>query len=430
MVVYGGMDKTVSVLGVLLLSAFLSTFTGLAGILIKYFLRRGLVALVFVPLVWVVKDLAVENVLGGFPWCSAGYSQLPNKIFIQVAELGGIHLITFLVVFFNMAIYFFWRSKDRKILAVIFVGFVGIYSSGYFLRQSSMAAIERLPLHYAGIIQPNAKPEENLGWEEKNRRLQGLFDQSSELKEKGASFVVWPEFTVSLYPLQNPRIKKKFEDFSRDVVPLIAGFTDIQGHQKIFNSAIFFNGGNISKYDKVHLTPFGEYVLFREYLFFVKRIVDEISDFSPGEEVRNLDINGHPAASPICYEIIFPELVREFVARGAELLVTISNDSWFGDTSAPYQHLGMAIFRCIENRRYLLRSTTNGISALIDPAGNILHRSPYNTTDHFIASFRYIRRQTVFARLGYLFPYFCLMMLLLGLLWGFAAGRSRKKIPN
>ena len=371
----------------------------------------------------------MENILGGFPWCSVGYSQLPNILFVQAAELGGVHLITFLVVFLNTALYFFWRQMDKRVLIAIGVCLVGMYSSGYYLRQSALTSIEPLPVHAAGIIQPNAKPEERLSWGEKKLRLRQLFDQSRELKEKGAEFVIWPEFTVSVYPLQSTTLKREFVDFTAETIPLIAGFTDLQGHQKIYNSSILFDGETISKYDKVHLTPFGEYVLFRDYLFFVKRIVDEISDFAPGEEVRNLYVDGHPVASPICYEVIFPELVRDFVDKGAELLVTISNDSWFGDTSAPYQHLGMAIFRCIENRRYLLRSTTNGVSALVDPTGKVLYHSPYNTEDRFIAPFRYIQTRTVFTRFGYLFPYVCLGLSILALIWQWIANLRRRRLP-
>ena len=141
-------------------------------------------------------------------------------------------------------------------------------------------------------------------------------------------------------------------------------------------------------------------------------------------------MDGHAIASPICYEVIFPELVRDFTAKGAELLVTISNDSWFGDTSAPYQHLGMAVFRSIENRRYLLRSTTNGVSALVDPTGKVLYHSPYNSEDRFIAPFRYIQSRTVFTRFGYLFPYFCLGLLIVILAWQWLATRRKKQNSN
>jgi apolipoprotein N-acyltransferase len=180
---------------------------------------------------------------------------------------------------------------------------------------------------------------------------------------------------------------------------------------------MLFNGNKIEKYDKFHLTPFGEYVLFRRWLFFVKKITDQIGDFTPGKILHNLNFSGHLLATPICYEIIYPELSRDLAARGAEVIVTISNDSWFGNSAAPYQHLAMAVFRSIENRRYLLRSTSNGISALVDPAGRIIYQSPLHKPDQFLASFQYLKHKTIFTRWGYLFPYFCFLLVLLDGLW-------------
>jgi apolipoprotein N-acyltransferase len=166
----------------------------------------------------------------------------------------------------------------------------------------------------------------------------------------------------------------------------------------------------------MHLTPFGEYILFREILFFVKRITDEIADFTPGKSVHKLEFNGQWISPPICYELIFPELTREFIAKGGEVIVITSNDSWYGDTSAPYQLLAMSTIRSIENRRYILRSTSNGISAVIDPAGEILYRSPFGVKDVFTARFQYLTDQTVFTRFGYLFPYLCIFLFLVYLI--------------
>ena len=225
--------------------------------------------------------------------------------------------------------------------------------------------------------------------------------------------VIWPEFTVPIYPLQTPYYKDQFTNFSQRFVPLLAGFTDFRNADNVYNSAMLFNGSKIEKYDKFRLTPFGEYVLFRRWLFFVKKITDQIGDFTFGKSLHSLEFKGHWLATPICYEIIYPELNRDLVDRGAEVIVTISNDSWFGKSAAPYQHLAMAVFRSIENRRYLLRSTSNGISAFIDPAGRIIYQSPLHQADNFLLSFQYLNHKTIFTRWGYLFPYFCFLLILL-----------------
>jgi apolipoprotein N-acyltransferase len=420
------MSKGLSILSLIILAAFLSLFHGIAGIFIKK------ASLFMVPFIWVCKDLIIENIFGGFPWCLAGYSQYQNIYFIQVAEIGGVHLVTFILIGFNTL--FYWlirnirlREIRKQIIAALLVSFSCVYTVGYFLYQSGVSRIAPLKTHRAGIIQPNTN-NDPISREEKLRILNRLFTESRELAYQGAEFVIWPEHTVYIYPLQNRRDFNRFTRFAASNVPVLAGFTDFRSNREIYNSAVLFDKDRVDKYDKVHLTPFGEYVLFREILFFVKRITDEIADFTPGAAVHNLTIHGHPVSTPICYEVIFPGLVRNFVSSGGELIVTISNDAWFGNTSAPYQHLSMAVFRCIENRRFLLRSTTNGISGVVSPVGEILYRSPYNTADRFIGSFKYIKHKTFFTCCGYLFPYFCLIFLLIYLIKDFYwKWRGRKK---
>ena len=411
MVYYGGMDRSLSILGFIILAAFLALFTGAAGSFIRGALKRGYSALIVIPLIWVSKELIVEKIFGGFPWCSAGYSQYRNTYFAQLAEIGGIHLLTFLVVFFNVLLYLLIRKyRDRRLWAALAICVVGLYSVGYYLYRSTGAQTKNLEYHTAGILQPNMRNEMVFDWKGKNEKLEEFFTNSKEMAKKGAEFVIWPEFTVSIYPLQDKIRYNMIERFVNENVPLMAGFTDLKGRDAIYNSLMFFSKGKFQKYDKVHLTPFGEYILFREILFFVKRITDEIADFTPGKSVHNLEFNGHWLSPPICYELIFPELTREFISKGGEVLVIASNDSWYGDTSAPYQLLAMSTIRSIENRRYILRSTSNGISALIGPTGKILYRSPFGKKDFFTARFQYIKDQTVFTRFGYLFPYLCLLI--------------------
>ncbi|MCP4150911.1 MAG: apolipoprotein N-acyltransferase, partial [bacterium] len=123
------------------------------------------------------------------------------------------------------------------------------------------------------------------------------------------------------------------------------------------------------------------------------------------------------------------ELVREFIAKGGEAIIIASNDSWYGDTSAPYQLLAMSVLRSIENRRYILRSTTNGVSALINPSGEVLYQSPFDQKDTFNAKFRYIKSKTLFVRFGYLFPYFCFVFVFLYFLVG-KVRRKLKEVPK
>jgi len=419
MVQYGGTSWPLGIVGLVCLAAYLSLISGLAGIGIGAIAAAGMDyrAVLWIPALWIAKDLVTEKIFGGFPWCLVGYSQYKNIYFAQLAELGGIHLVTFLVVAINVLIFKALRTRDGKPLLAMLVLLAGIYGSGYGLLKNHDARSADITRHRAGIIQPDSDHDQVYDFIRIRSTLERLFRISRQLEQNGAEFVVWPEFTVPIYPLQTPHFKEQFLAFSREHVPLLAGFTDYGGADKVFNSAMLFQGGKFEKYDKVHLTPFGEYVLFRRWLFFVRKITDEIGDFTPGEKIKNLDLAGHPLATPICYEVIYPELVRDMVAQGSQLIVTLSNDSWFGASSAPYQHLAMAVFRTIENRRWLLRSTSNGISAGVAPSGRIIHQSPLHRPDQFMASFQYLKQKTIFTRWGYLFPYACLLLALARILW-------------
>lgn len=416
MVRYGGTTWFLGLVGLACLSAFFALIAGFAGMFIGRAASRGfsLAAAFWIATVWVAKDLIVEKILGGFPWCLAGYSQYKNTVFVQLAELGGIHLVTFLVIAVNALLYRLLKKKDRATAVTLVALLAAVYACGFWLLRGEEARSREIPWHMAGIVQPNSDHDRPVTNPRIESELEKLFQVSRELREQGAEFVVWPEFTVPIYPLQAPSFRERFDAFSREYAPLLAGFTDYGG-DRVFNSAMLFQNGEMQKYDKVHLTPFGEYVLFRRLLFFVKKITDEIGDFTPGARLRNLELAGQRLSTPICYEVIYPELVRSLIAQGGQLIVTISNDSWFGDSSAPYQHLAMATMRCVENRRWLLRSTSNGISALVSPSGRIVRQSPLHEPDSFLASFQYRSGRTVFTRWGYWFPYGCLLLAACGL---------------
>ncbi len=431
MVQYGGTSWPLGIIGLVCLAAFFSLIAGLAGILIGKAAAAGPGpwAVFWIPTIWVAKDLVVERIFSGFPWCLVGYSQYRNTGFIQWAELGGIHLISFLVITVNVLFYRLLKKRDQSTLLALAVFFVVVFVSGFWLLQRHERRVAAVPTHHAGIIQPNSNHDQAFDFARTQATLASLFQASRELRRDGAEFIVWPEFTVPIYPLHTPFYKERLDAFAREQAPLLAGFTDARGSAGFFNSVMLFTGAETRTYDKVHLTPFGEYVLFRRWLFFVKKITDEIGDFTPGARIHNLELNGHWLSTPICYEVIYPELVRTMIARGGEVIVTLSNDSWFGRSSAPYQHLAMASCRAVENRRWLLRSTSNGISVLVDPAGRIVQQSPLHKADRFLASFQYLKHKTLFNRWGYLFPYACFFLILGKFIWLGLRKRIRRYQP-
>ncbi|MCK5003657.1 MAG: apolipoprotein N-acyltransferase, partial [Candidatus Aminicenantes bacterium] len=200
-------------------------------------------------------------------------------------------------------------------------------------------------------------------------------------------------------------IFNRFSNFALENIPLFAGFTDYKNSDEMYNSIMLFKKDGFEKYDKVRLVPFGEYIPFKDLFFFIDKITDEISDFTPGEKIHNLTLRGKKISTPICYEIIYPEIVRDFINLGGNAIILISNDSWYGTTAAPYHLLSMSVFRSIENRRYILRSTSNGISAVIDPRGEIIKSVPLNKEQSFTSDFSFREKLTFFTRIGYLFPY-------------------------
>jgi apolipoprotein N-acyltransferase len=165
----------------------------------------------------------------------------------------------------------------------------------------------------------------------------------------------------------------------------------------------------MERYDKFYLVPFGEYVPLKRLLFFAEKLVQGVGDFTPGRGAFPLMFNGQGVGVLICYEAIFPEISRSFVKRGATLLANLTNDAWFGDTSAPYQHFGMSIFRAVENRVFLVRSANTGISAIVDPAGRVEQRSELFTEEVLTGGVR-LRQSPpgVYSTYGDVFPLFCM----------------------
>lgn len=168
--------------------------------------------------------------------------------------------------------------------------------------------------------------------------------------------------------------------------------------------------------------PFGEYVPLKRLLFFVEPLVQSVGDFSPGEAMVTLPVNGASVSTAICYEIVYPDLIRQSIRAGAQLLTTITNDAWFGDSSAPYQHFTQAAMRAIEQGRYLVRSANTGISGIVDPYGRIIRQSRGFEPAVLVGDVRLLSGVTVYGRIGDLFAYVCTVLTVAAvLLVGFRA---------
>jgi apolipoprotein N-acyltransferase len=211
-------------------------------------------------------------------------------------------------------------------------------------------------------------------------------------------------------------------------VPILVGSDQIEWRvvndrrvpDKFFNSAFLVrsDGSTAAVYRKIHLVPFGEYVPLKRLLFFAAPLVEAVSDFSAGEKAELLPLDGHRISTAICYEIVYPDLVRRFVTGGSEMLTTITNDAWFGKTSAPYQHFEQAAMRAIENGRYLVRAAITGICGFVDPYGRVLQRSAIYERAVVLGEARFLRTSTFYTRHGDVLAYASVALTLAVLLAG------------
>jgi apolipoprotein N-acyltransferase len=188
----------------------------------------------------------------------------------------------------------------------------------------------------------------------------------------------------------------------------------------MYNSADFIepNGKFVGRYDKMHLVPFGEYVPYKKLFFFAGSLLEEVGTFDPGKRRSSFAVGGHRYGTFICYESIFADEVRQYAKSGADVLVNISNDGWYGDTSAAWQHLNMVRMRAIENHRWVLRATNTGVTAAIDPYGRVTMSAPRHIRTSLRVGFDYETDVTFYARHGDLFAYFCAVVTAGGLVFG------------
>ncbi len=354
------------------LSAFQLPFT----LLVRWLAARGgQAALWAAPGAWGFCELLRNDfAVGGFPWSALGYSQQPWSSVIQIADLGGVYLVGMLVVLGNCALVGLLRKRKATRMAVVFVAlFVGANLYGIF-RLTLWAPKSDGSLRVA-LVQPNVELLEKRDYFAR-MYFEVLPRYYASAVERKADWVVFPE-------LPNPFVFERDYYYTtfwrREVaqggVPLLFNGTAIDAQGRKRNSAFLLgrDGNPVYRYDKAHLVPFGEYLPYGEALGFARPLVREIGGFAPGDpsEPATGLINGIRFGALICYEVIFPELGRKAAGEGANLLVNITNDGWFGRTAAPVQHLQMASFRALEQRKTLVRATNTGLTAIIDAWGGI-----------------------------------------------------------
>jgi apolipoprotein N-acyltransferase len=332
---------------------------------------------------------------------------------------------------FTAGFLLFGRRRNNLLLSA--AAAAAALQVGVFLNPPSFAATRE-----AVLVQSNA-PILNTAWTEDlyERTLSELGQSSSHAVPPNPpgkpGLIIFPESPAPFFAA-DPRFGTWLANIARDTNSyLIVGSVafaetrDEQGHPQLLNSALVVGPqGNVTgRYDKIHLVPFGEYVPFKSLLFFANKLTREVGDYARGTERKVFDLSGTKAAVVICYESVFPDEVREFAANGAQLLVNISDDGWYGESSAPFQHLQMTRMRAIENQRWILLSTNNGVTASIDPLGRVVKKAERNVRTTLVAPFGLQPDTTFYTRYGDLFSWICVVISLTGVFVRFRiAGRT------
>ncbi|MBC8418478.1 MAG: apolipoprotein N-acyltransferase [Proteobacteria bacterium] len=384
---YGNLHILVALFSLLLLSLYLSFYLALFSCLTSC-IKGSRFSLVLMACFWVALEYLKSNLLTGFPWCLLGYTQYKQLYLIQTADLFGVYGISFLIVFANGLI-FRILARDRRQtytslkweLPVLVLLLAGALIYGHYHVSGSRTDKKAGQSVNTAIVQANI--DQSVKWdpayqEETIRTYQRLTRSARSFKPQ---LIVWPETSLPFFFQDSLRFSPEMFSLAEESGAILIfgspAYKRIQGAIRYYNRAYMIapDAQQVKYYDKMHLVPFGEYVPLKKYLPFINRLVTAAGDFATGEKLTPLNTGDLSLGTLICFEAIFPELARTLAREGANIFVNITNDAWFGMTSAPYQHLSMAVFRAVENRRPMVRAANTGFSAFIEPTGAIRSQS-------------------------------------------------------
>ncbi len=377
---YGNLPVPVSLGILVLLASYLSLYPALFSLFFSMF--RGPFASFQAASLWVAIEFIRAKALTGFPWCLLAHSQYLHLPVIQIADLVGAYGISFLILLTNVTIYkLIFRRNSRAIRTEVAATLLLVaitFGYGYY-RLSE----EGTPGKSLKVVLVQGNIDQSIKWNPSNqaRTIQIYRNLTLSSKPFGPDLVVWPETAVPLFFQEGGELAQKVLATAGETPAYLIFGSPAYGVEgksiHYFNRAYLISPQEkvVDSYDKIHLVPFGEYVPLQQYMPFVHRLVVAAGDFRSGEKSTPLSFPKAKAGVLICFESIFPELARAMTRNGAQILVNITNDAWYGMTSAPYQHFSMAVFRAVENRRPLVRAANTGFSAFVDSHGKIIQVS-------------------------------------------------------
>jgi apolipoprotein N-acyltransferase len=418
LVTFGGLAYPLAVLAALLLVAYLALFPAVSALLTHRFIRAfGLRAIFLAPAVCVATELIRAYALTGFPWVLLGNSQVSVLPVAQMASLFGVYGLSGLLAMWSAWLAYVVRAARRDWLIVGVVLTVltgGLVAWGQSRIASQSLARQGTPVK-VGLVQGNV--EQGQKWDP--MFAASIFARYLSLTHQavrdGAHLIVWPESSTPFMFEEHAQGAEAIREIARaHGVYLLIGSDQIdRSSPATFYNAAFLvtpSGEVGGIYRKMHLVPFGEYVPLKRLLFFAAPLVESAGSFSAGQDLTLLKTDAGALTTAICYEIVFPHLTRAAVLRGAQLLSTITNDAWYGRSSAPWQHFEQARMRAIEQGRYLVRAANTGISGIVDPYGHVVARTELFEPAAALGEVRYLTALTLYARIGDAFAYACVLL--------------------
>jgi apolipoprotein N-acyltransferase len=431
---FGGLSAPVGVLVAALLVAYLALFPALFTLCLGWLAANyGRRAILLAPAVWVTTELARTYFWSGFPWLLLGYSQTTVLPIAQSASVVGVFGLSALVAFVSTALAYVALSRSTGsivTLGVTAAALIGVTMwGGRRLDKNELAGAGREVR--VALIQGNIPQDQKWDTARAGEILNTYLAMTREAAAKGAQLVIWPESSTPFPFMDDKAGGDRIRALVRETgIELLLGSDQVDRGTKSYYNAAFLvrkDGTVGGVYQKMHLVPFGEFVPLQQLLFFVAPLVEQAGAFTPGREMVVLPTSHGPISTAICYEIVFPRLVGESARRGSQLLTTITNDAWYGHSSAPYQHFLQASMRAIEQGRYLARAANTGITGFVDPYGRVLQQSEIFERAILVRDIRMLDVQTVYGRIGDLFAYICAALTLVALLFagGIRGYRSR-----
>ncbi len=423
---FGGMSIPLSLFALLLLVLYLALYTGCFTFCVSYLdARLGVPFYLSAPPLWALLEYLRGLLLTGFPWSFLAHSQYNFLPLVQVASITGTYFLSSLIVAANCIIYYVISARRFPVpyASAVIALFAASLVFGV-VRLNEPLRADRSVAMVQGNIRQDIKFDEAY-----RTHILDTYSTLTLKKCSGSQLIIWPETAMPFVLLLDRSVEMVRSLPASLSNHLLVGTISRDTGSRFYNTAYVFGkqGELTGSYSKNHLVPFGEYTPLRAYFPWLAKMSVDMGDFFSGPSHNPIVTEAGKIGMLICYEGVFPYITNDTVRRGADVLVNITNDAWFGRSSAPYQHFAFYIFRAVETDRFLLRSANTGISAVIDPRGRTTARTGIFTQDVLTGSYALRNTQTFYVKHGDYFLVLCLLFLCASVVVRARGGAGRRR---